>query len=132
MRVTRRRTASRRRRFLIAFWLARRKPVTRAGERFSAKAISRSTYLSELRREITRQIPARKFRKNLLLDASTGALRCACSADMQRRDPLTIHRNLRRALDIAYERMRRQPPAPIAFTGNYGLCLGIIMGAHAH
>ncbi len=44
---------------------------------------------------------------------------------------MTIHRNLRRALDIAYERMRRQPPAPIAFTGNYGLCLGIIMGPQA-
>lgn len=44
---------------------------------------------------------------------------------------MTMHRNLRRALDIAYERMKREPSAPVAFTGNYGLCLGIIMGAHA-
>jgi hypothetical protein len=52
----------------------------------------------------------------------------------KRRDRLTIQNNLRRALDIAYERIRRQPPAPIAsvaFTGSYGLCLGIIMGAQA-
>jgi len=32
---------------------------------------------------------------------------------------------------MVYERMRYQPSAPIVFTGNYGLCLGIIMGAHA-
>lgn len=44
---------------------------------------------------------------------------------------MTIHRNLRRALDVAYERMRRDACAPIAFTGNYGLCLGIIVGGQA-
>ena len=44
---------------------------------------------------------------------------------------MAMQSNLRRALDIAYERMRRQSPAPIAFTGSYGLCLGIIMGAQA-
>ncbi|MGF6777671.1 hypothetical protein [Paraburkholderia sp. GAS334] len=44
---------------------------------------------------------------------------------------MTMHRNLRRTLDVAYERMKREPSADIAFTGNYGLCLGVIMGAQA-
>ncbi|WP_229012083.1 hypothetical protein [Paraburkholderia gardini] len=44
---------------------------------------------------------------------------------------VTIHRNLRRALDVAYERVRRDTASPIAFNGNYGLCLGIIMGGQA-
>ena len=44
---------------------------------------------------------------------------------------MTMHHNLRRALDVAYERIGRGACAPVAFTGNYGLCLGIIVGAQA-
>ncbi|CAG4891318.1 hypothetical protein R52603_01172 [Paraburkholderia saeva] len=39
--------------------------------------------------------------------------------------------NLRRTLDVAYERMKSHSMAAGAFTGNYGLCLGVIMGAQA-
>jgi hypothetical protein len=39
--------------------------------------------------------------------------------------------NLRRTLDMAYERMKCNSTGSSAFTGNYGLCLGVIMGAQA-
>jgi hypothetical protein len=38
---------------------------------------------------------------------------------------------LRRALNVSYERMRRADDTPCEFAGNYALCLGMILGGHA-
>ena len=38
---------------------------------------------------------------------------------------------LRRALDTAYEGMKRTEPSPAAFASHYTLCLGIVIGGQA-
>ncbi len=44
---------------------------------------------------------------------------------------MTMQGKLRRTLDVAYERMKCDTTAASVLAGNYGLCLGVIMGAQA-
>lgn len=38
---------------------------------------------------------------------------------------------LRRVLNVSYDRMSRADDTPAEFAGNYALCLGMILGGHA-